>query len=118
VIVRILTAKVPHQHAAEFENVLRSQLPLMRAHDGLVYVKLARQSHRGFDDVLLFEEWRDARALYAWAGAEISKPRLLPGAEGLADYVEVTHYEALDVDPDAVGVRLANDAGEDRPASA
>ncbi len=101
-IVRILTARVPDRHAADFEKVLRAQLPIMREHPGLVYVKLARQSHRDYDDVLLFEEWRDARALYGWAGRDIGKPRLLPGAEGLAEYVKVTHFEALDVDPDAL----------------
>jgi hypothetical protein len=101
-IVRILTARVPDRHAADFEKVLRAQLPLMREHAGLVYVKLARQSHRDYDDVLLFEEWRDSNALYGWAGMDIGKPRLLPGAEGLAEYVKVTHYEALDVDPDAL----------------
>jgi hypothetical protein len=101
-IVRIVTARVPNRHAADFEKVLRAQLPLMREHDGLVYVKLARQSHRRYDDVLLFEEWRDAQSLYAWAGANITRPRLLPGAEGLAESVVVTHFEALDVDPDAV----------------
>jgi len=101
-IVRILTARVPDRHAADFEKVLRAQLPLMREHPGLVYVKLARQSHRDYDDVLLFEEWRDARALYGWAGRDIGKPRLLPGAEALAEFVSVTHFEALDVDPDAV----------------
>jgi quinol monooxygenase YgiN len=101
-IVRILTARVPNRHAAEFEKVLRTQLPLMREHEGLVYVKLARQSHRRYDDVLLFEEWRDAPSLYAWAGTNITRPRLLPGAEGLAESVVVTHFEALDVDPDAV----------------
>jgi len=101
-IVRILTARVPNRHAADFERVLRAQLPVMREHEGLVYVKLARQSHRTYDDVLLFEEWRDAQSLYAWAGANIAKPRLLPGAEGLAESVMVTHFEALDIDPDAV----------------
>jgi hypothetical protein len=101
-IVRILTARVPERHAADFERVLRTQLPLMREHPGLVYVKLARQAHRDYDDVILFEEWRDARALYGWAGVDIAKPRLLPGAEGLAERVSVTHYEALDIDPDAL----------------
>ena len=72
---------------------------MMREHDGLVYVKLARQANGAFDEVLLFEEWRDAAALYGWAGDELSKPRLLPGAEALAEDVRVTHYEALDVDP-------------------
>jgi hypothetical protein len=102
VIVRILSARVPHRNAAAFEGVLREQLPLMRLHEGLVYVKLARQAHRDFDDVLLFEEWRDATSLYGWTGPDIGKPRLLPGAEGLAESVHVTHYEALDLDPDAV----------------
>ena len=110
-IVRILTARVPDRHAADFERVLRAQLPLMREHPGLVYVKLARQSHRDYDDVLLFEEWRDATALYGWAGRDIGKPRLLPGAEGLAESVTVTHFEALDVDPDAMIVTAAPEAG-------
>ena len=83
----------------------------MRQQPGLVYLKLARQAHRGYDDVVLFEEWRDANALYGWTGANIEKPRLLPGAEGLAEYVRVTHYEALDVDPaDVMGLDL--DASE------
>ena len=101
-IVRILTARVPDRHAADFERVLRQQLPLMREHPGLRYVKLARQAHRDYDDVILFEEWIDARSLYGWAGMDIAKPRLLPGAEGLAERVTVTHYEALDMDPDAL----------------
>lgn len=99
-IVRILTARVPARHAGAFERVMRDQLPVMRAHDGLVYVKLARQAYGTHDDVVLFEEWRDAKALYGWTGPDITKPRLLPGAEGLAEFVHVTHYEALDRDPD------------------
>ena len=95
-IVRILTARVERSKAARFEDVLREQLPLMREHDGLVYVKLARQAHEDYDEVLLFEEWQDAKALYEWAGPVLEKPRLLPGAEGLAESVTVTHYEALD----------------------
>jgi heme-degrading monooxygenase HmoA len=117
-IVRILTARVPDRNAADFERVLRAQLPLMREHEGLVYVKLARQSHRDYDDVLLFEEWRDAKSLYAWAGTNISRSRLLPGAEGLAESVSVTHFEALDVDPDAVFATPPPSGREDRrPAS-
>ena len=97
-IVRILTARVERTKAARFEDVLREQLPLMREHDGLVYVKLARQAHEDHDEVLLFEEWRDAKALYEWAGPVLEKPRLLPGAERLADSVTVTHYESLDLE--------------------
>ena len=93
---------MPRDKAGRFEAVLRAQLPLMRSMDGLVYVKLARQAHDTYDDVLLFEEWRDAAALYGWAGTDVSKPRLLPGAESLAEYVTVTHYEALDRDVDSV----------------
>jgi heme-degrading monooxygenase HmoA len=101
-IVRVLTARVTARNSAAFEELLRRQLPRMREHEGLVYVKLARQVREGFEDVLLFEEWRDANALYGWAGPTLHKPRLLPGAESLAENVEVTHYEALDIDPDSV----------------
>ena len=113
-IVRILTARVTDRNSAAFEDLLRRQLPRMREHEGLVYLKLARQVHQGYEEVLLFEEWRDAQALYGWAGPKLHKPRLLPGAERLAENVEVTHYEALDMDPDlliAVG-------GGDQPAQA
>ena len=119
-IVRILTARVPAVNAGAFEDVLREQLPMMRAHEGLVYVKLARQAHPGYDDVLLFEEWRDAAALYGWTGPNVSKPRLLPGAEGLAEKVEVTHYEALDMDPDVFTASVAgagSEGGSGRPTS-
>lgn len=81
---------------------MRQQLPRMREHEGLVYVKLARQAHDGYEDVLLFEEWRDTHALQVWAGPELAKPRLMPGAEELAEDVQVTHYEALDMEPDAL----------------
>ncbi|HEX5825366.1 MAG TPA: antibiotic biosynthesis monooxygenase [Candidatus Limnocylindrales bacterium] len=112
-IVRILTARVPRNRAEQFESVLRSQLPLMRAHDGLVYVKLARQAHATYDDILLFEEWRDAAALYGWAGSHLERPRLLPGAEGLADRVAVTHYEALDREIDSVVASSLSDKPAD-----
>lgn len=101
-IVRILTARVSSRNASAFEDLMRRQLPRMREFDGLVYVKLARQIHEDGESVLLFEEWRDRRALYNWAGPVLSRPRLLPGAESLAEDVSVTHYEALDVDPDAL----------------
>jgi hypothetical protein len=100
VIVRVLTARVPSRNAARFADLLRLQLPRMRESEGLVYVKLARQVHAAHEEILLFEEWRDAAALYGWAGPAIEKPRLLPGAELLVENVSVTHYEALDVAPD------------------
>ena len=112
-IVRILTARVPDRNAAAFEDVLREQLPLMRMHEGLLYLKLARQAHPGYDDVLLFEEWRNADSLYKWTGSDIERPRLLPGAEGLAEFVRVTHYEALDIDPDAVGAEAKPERSDD-----
>lgn len=115
-IVRILTARVPRDRAGLFEAVLRTQLPLMRAMDGLVYVKLARQAHATHDDVLLFEEWRDAAALYGWAGEHVERPRLLPGAEGLAETVRVTHYEALDREIDGIAADMEPEPSRTRDA--
>ncbi|MFP5342550.1 MAG: antibiotic biosynthesis monooxygenase family protein [Candidatus Limnocylindria bacterium] len=116
-IVRILTARVPARNAAAFERLVREQLPVMREYDGLEYVKLARKAFGTHDDVILFEEWRDARSLYGWTGPDPGKPRLLPGAEGLAEFVHVTHYEALDRDPDLLWdtVEAAPDAATDPP---
>lgn len=103
-IVRVLTARVAAQHAGRFEELLRRQLPDLRALDGLLYVKLARQAHGEWEDVLLVHEWRDAAALYAWAGDELARPHLPDGAEALAQALHVAHYEALDVDPDGNGM--------------
>src|SRR5215217_7031209 len=115
-IVRVLTARVPAKNAAPFEGLLREQLPRMREHEGLVYLKLARQVKLDYEDVLLFEEWRDAKSLYGWAGPRLLAPRLFPGAERLVERVEVTHYEALDVDPDEVFAmsKSFEDAEDDR----
>jgi hypothetical protein len=103
-IVRVLTARVRSERAAAFHGKLRQQLPILREQPGLVYVKLARQVGPTDEVVLLFEEWRDSASLYRWTGPVITKPRLLPGTEDLVDRVEVTHYEALDVDLDEDGL--------------
>lgn len=105
-IVRVLTARVRSDRSAAFNSKLRQQVPLLREQPGLVYVKLARRVDADGELVVLFEEWRDTAALYAWAGPIISRPRLLPGTEDLVEHLEVDHYEALDVDLDERGVPL------------
>lgn len=97
-IVRVLTATVRAERAAAFNARLRQQLPILREQPGLKYVKLVRRMGPTSEDVLLFEEWADTAALYRWAGPVISKPRLLPGTEELVERLDVTHYEALDMD--------------------
>lgn len=96
-IVRILTARVRERDAARLEALLRRQVSEMREHDGLRYVKLARQVHRGHEEVLMFEEWRDAQALHGWAGRNLEAARLLPEARTLVEDLQVTHYEAFDI---------------------
>lgn len=98
-IVRVLTASVDTRKAGQLNELLRRQLPILHAQEGLVYVKLARRIEGTTEEVVLFEEWRDIHALYAWAGRDLSRPRLLPGTEDLVDDLIVTHYEALDLDP-------------------
>ena len=100
-IVRVLRARVRTERAEAADAKFRQQLPILREQPGLVYVKLARQVGPTHEEIVLFEEWRDTTALYAWAGPEITKARLLPGTEELVDDLEITHYEALDVDPSA-----------------
>lgn len=78
---------------------MREQLPLLREHDGLVYVKLARRLIGRDEEIVLIEEWRDPAAMYVWTGPHIERPRLLPGAEDLIAELHITHYEALDIDP-------------------
>ncbi len=99
-IVRVLTATVKAERAATFNALLRQQLPVLRECDGLRYVKLARRLNGATEEIVLFEEWREPRALYAWAGIELDRPRLLPGAEDMVDTLSIAHYEALDIEPD------------------
>lgn len=98
-IVRLVTATVSTDRAGSFNELMRAQLPILKQYPGLVYVKLARRLQGNVEEVMLYEEWRDTRSLYAWTGPELSRPRLIPGAEDLLTHVTVAHYEALDVDP-------------------
>lgn len=98
-IVRVLTATVPMDRAGHFNALLRTQIPILREQPGLVYVKLARRLEGPVEQVVLFEEWRDPEAMYAWTGRDLQKARLVPGAEELIEDLIITHYEALDIDP-------------------
>ena len=98
-ILRVLTATLKAERAGSFHELMRTQLPILREYPGLRYVKLCRRIYGGEEEVLLVEEWQDAASLYGWAGPDLDRPRLLPGAEELVIDLRVTHYEALDVDP-------------------
>jgi len=109
-IVRVLRANVKPGRVGHFNSLMRQQLPILKEHSGLVYVKLARRLQPdGGEEVILFEEWRDATALYGWAGDDISRPRLLPGSEDLLLELSVTHYESLDVVPSDFDTTDADD---------
>jgi hypothetical protein len=99
VIVRVLTASVPADSSGQLHVLMRQQLPILRQYEGLIYVKLARRLMGAQEEIILFEEWRDTTAMYEWTGPDISRPRLLPGAESLITDLRITHYEALDIDP-------------------
>jgi antibiotic biosynthesis monooxygenase (ABM) superfamily enzyme len=98
-IVRVVTATVRTDRAGSFNVLMRAQLPILREHPGLVYVKLARRIKGDVEEVLLYEEWQTVAALYGWTGSEVTRPKLIPGAEELVSDVSVVHYEALDIDP-------------------
>jgi quinol monooxygenase YgiN len=102
-IVRLVTARVSTDRAGSFNALMRAQLPILREYPGLVYVKLARRIEDDIEEVLLYEEWKDTASLYNWAGPEVTRPRMMPGAEDLVTDLKITHYEALDRDPSIEG---------------
>jgi hypothetical protein len=102
-IVRVLSATLKAERAGVFNELMRIQLPILREYPGLRYVKLCRRIRGSEQDVLLFEEWKDTQSLYGWAGPDLDKPRLLPGAEEMVLDLRVAHYEALDMDLDPDG---------------
>lgn len=114
-IVRVLTARVSRANAGEFNELLRGQLRELREQDGLVYAKLARRlDQRDDEEVVLFEEWRTPADLWTWTGGQLGKPRLLPGTERLIDDLVITHYEALDIETDELGLTAIRTALEPR----
>jgi quinol monooxygenase YgiN len=119
VIVRVVTARVRPGRIGQFSVAMRRQLAILADQPGLVYAKLARRvDGAGDEEVVLFEEWRDAASLYAWAGDDLARARLLPAAADAATEVTVTHYEGLGWSPEADGDsdQLAGGASE-RPGS-
>ena len=72
-IVRVLTATVSTENSGRVHELMREQLPILHAHDGLVYVKLARRLVGNLEEVILFEEWRDIGAMYVWTGPHIER---------------------------------------------
>ncbi len=113
-IVRVLRVKVKARNVAAFDALFRTQVELVRSQPGLEYVKLARQIQPdGGEEVILFEEWLTAADLYAWAGPNLTEPRLVEGAWRLIEEVVVSHYEALDKDAVPVTETLGEAASVD-----
>jgi heme-degrading monooxygenase HmoA len=104
-IVRIVSIQMKPGHEGLFHASLRSELDILRAQEGLVYVKAARRLlEDGGEEVLLMEEWATSAHLHAWAGPDLTRPRLLPDVERrlteATRSVDVTHYEAIDLTPE------------------
>ena len=107
VIVRILTAKVPAENIGLFNDLLRAQLKELQEQPGLVYAKLARRlDENQSEEVVLVEEWRTPSDLFEWTRGRLTRPRLLPGTEDLIANLIITHYEALDVAPEDLALRV------------
>ena len=122
-IVRVLTARVPSAHVAQFNQVLRSKLDVLHEQEGLVYAKLARRlSEAGDEEVVLIEEWATPADLWKWTGGHLTEAKLLPEMSSLIEELTITHYEALDmavegqpVPLDAQQVILRGSAKQDPP---
>jgi len=112
VILRILTARVRRENVGQFNDLLRAQLSELREQPGLVYAKLARRlDENEGEEVLLVEEWRTPPDLFAWTRGRLTKPRLLPGTEDVVDDLTISHYEALDLTPDDLALRVLGNVG-------
>jgi Antibiotic biosynthesis monooxygenase len=107
VIVRVLSARVPPENVGRFNDLLRGQVAILKEQRGSVYAKIARRlDDAGAEEVVLFEEWATPADLWRWTGGRLSEPRLLPGTEELIEDLVITHYEALDVQPEEMDLRV------------
>ena len=112
-ILRVLTARVPSKNIGQFNDLLRAQLAELQTQPGLVYAKLARRlDDDASEEVMLIEEWRTPADLFEWTRGRLTQPRLLPGTEDLVHNLVITHYEALDVSPEDLSLRVL---GVDEP---
>ncbi len=106
-ILRVLNAHVQKRDIGAFNELLRAQVVELRTQPGLLYAKLARRlEDDGSEEVVLIEEWRTPADLFEWTGGRLTQPRLLPGTEALVANLVITHYEALDISPEDLGLRL------------
>jgi len=97
VIIRVLNAWVQAGRVAQFNAIMRRQTETLASQPGIRYVRLARRLEPdGGEEVLLFEEWSDADSLYAWVGADLTRPRLEAAAEEAITRITVSHFEVLD----------------------
>lgn len=97
-IVRLIRVRAKAGLVGQLNALMRRRQAELRDQPGIVYTKLARRLEPGGgEEVVLIEEWRDPSVLYAWAGTDISDPRLSEDAgESVVD-VSVTTYESLDI---------------------
>ena len=111
-ILRVVTAHVEKQNISAFNDLLRAQLVELRTQPGLLYAKLARRlGDDGSEEVVLIEEWRTPADLFEWTGGHLTQPRLLPGTEKLVAKLIITHYEALDLSPEDLSLRVFGGRG-------
>jgi len=73
-------------------------LPELRRVDGFIGVSLLRAAHPGGVEFFVLTRWRSIEAIRAFAGDEITRAVVEPGAvAALIDFdATVTHYEVLD----------------------
>ena len=73
-------------------------LPELRRVDGFIGVSLLRAPHPGGVEFLVLTRWRSIAAIRAFAGDEITRAVVEPGAvAALIDFdATVTHYEVLE----------------------
>lgn len=97
-IVRLIRVRAKAGRVGQLNALMRRRQAELRDQPGIVYTKLARRLEPGGgEEVVLIEEWRDPSVLYAWAGTDISDPRLSEDSgESVVD-VSVTTYESLDI---------------------
>ena len=83
------------RYAAHFRSKV---LPELRHIDGFLGASLLRAPHPGGVEFLVLTRWRSMDAIRAFAGDEISRAVVEPGAvAALVDFdATVTHYEVVE----------------------
>lgn len=95
-ILRQFRVTIRPGREAEFETVFRDEiLPMVKSHDGLVWVGAGKPWHDAPNVFCMTMLWKDLDAIRGFAGEAWDEARIEPQEAHLIEATSLEHYELL-----------------------